>query len=206
MQTLDQLLTRALGMRGRDTLYWLGSGGTDPSSPVASQALPIGKLWPGLPQDQRDMLRPLAEAAGLDLDDPTLVRPACDCSGFVCWALGFPRKASHAASWTSTDGWISTDSIWQDAMGAQGLFVKRTQATPGCLVVYPRIGSGHAQGHVGIVTEVDAAGRPTQVVHCSASNFENAPFDAIKTTDAEVFTWQAKSVFAWCRSVQASAA
>ena len=202
MQTVDQLLDRALGMRGRDTLYWLGSGGTDPASPVATQPLPIGRLWPGLPQDQRDMLQPLAEAAGLDLDDPTLVRPACDCSGFVCWALGFPRKALQAASWTSADGWISTDSIWQDAMGPQGLFVKRAAAAPGCLVVYPRLGSGHAHGHVGVVTEVDAQGHPTQVVHCSAGNFESAPFDAIKATDAEVFTSQAKSVFAWCKSVQ----
>ncbi len=133
------------------------------------------------------------------MHDPALVVPACDCSGFVCWALGFGRK-SNPAPYTDAAGWIYTDSIWADAMGAGVRFERRARATPGALVVYPKAGSGENYGHVGLVMEADADGRARLVAHCSAVNFKVAPFDAIKITSPELFEQQPHSIYAWCRS------
>jgi hypothetical protein len=200
MTLVDQVLARAHAAAGRSTLYWLGEGGADPAAALPSTRLAVGRLWPGLPADQRQALEPLALAWGIDVHDPALVMDACDCSGFVCWALGFSRHTAPAP-FTDSQGWIFTDSIWADAKGAGVRFQAIPQARPGALVVYPRQGSGHNFGHVGLVTAVDAAGRATQVVHCSADNASTAPFDAIKFTTPEVFEQQAHSLYAWCRTV-----
>ena len=136
------------------------------------------------------MFRPLAEAAGLNVDDPHLVAPACDCSGLVCWALGMPRQAGPQT-------WVNTDTIWDDANGRQVQFRKIGRAVAGCLVVYPKIDSGENYGHVALVTAVNADGRAAQIVHCSAKNFSGAPPDAIKITTPEAFEAQPKSIYAW---------
>lgn len=202
MTTVEEVLARALSMPGRGTLYWAGSGGLDPHAASPAEPLAVGREWPGLPAAQQAELRPLAKAAGLDLTDPGLVVPACDCSGFVCWALGIPRRI-HASVAGGEDQWINTDSIWADAKGGQAQFRRLDAAVRGCLVVYPRPPkeSGERYGHVGLVTEVGADRRATKIVHCSATNFTAAPFDAIKNNAGEAFGQHPQSIYAWFRGV-----
>lgn len=200
MYRTEDVLTRAHSACGQGTVYWLGEGGRSADAASPTSALPVGQLWPTLPPVQQQALEPLALAAGLDVHDPALVVRACDCSGFVCWALGFGRK-SNPAPYTDAAGWIYTDSIWADAMGAGVRFERRARAAPGALVVYPKAGSGENYGHVGLVMEADADGRARLVAHCSAVNFKVAPFDAIKITSPELFEQQPRSIYAWCRSV-----
>ncbi|QHI99662.1 CHAP domain-containing protein [Xylophilus rhododendri] len=193
VMTVKQVLARALSATGQGTVYWAGAGGQDPRAASPTQALAIGREWPGLPAAQQAALKPLAEAAGLDLKDPNLVAPACDCSGYVCWALGIARHFSSPAG----DVWLNTDNIWQDACGPARQFRKTALAEVGGLVVYPKQGSGETYGHVGLVTEVGADGHATRIAHCSASNFMEAPHDAIKVNAAEAFQRQPKSIYAW---------
>ncbi|WPB55587.1 CHAP domain-containing protein [Xylophilus sp. GOD-11R] len=192
MTTIDETLRRALSVTGKGTLYWAGAGGRDPAAASPAEPLAVGREWPRLPPDQQATLRPLAEAAGLDVTDPGLVVPACDCSGYVCWAMGISRKASGA----SGDVWINTDSIWQDAQGAGRQFQAIPRATVGCLVVYPKAGSGESYGHIGLVTEVGADGQAAQIAHCSAVNFMEPPHDAIEVNAGEAFRRQPKTIYA----------
>jgi len=190
MTDIQTVLARATAMAGRHTVYWAGAGGFDPRAASPAQPLAIGQQWPTLAPEEQAMLRPLAEAAGLDVDDPGLVAPACDCSGFVCWALGISRHPTP-------QHWINTDSIWDDATGSGVQFSKIESAALGCLVVYPQAGSGEKFGHIALVTEVAADGRAARIVHCSAANFGSTPPDAIKITTPEAFERQPKSVYAW---------
>lgn len=92
----------------------------------------------------------------------------CDCSGFVCFIIGIPRK--------NADGtWNNTDHLEKLAK-RQG--IKWTEAQPGDVVVY---GAGAAVGHCGLVSEVDDAG-PCKVIHCNAGT---PP--AIDETDESLF-------------------
>jgi hypothetical protein len=190
MTDVQTVLARATAMAGRRTVYWAGSGGLDPAAASPAQPLAIGQQWPMLSREEQAMLRPLAKAAGLNVDDPGLVAPACDCSGFVCWALGISR---HPAA----ERWINTDSVWDDATGSGVQFRKIDRAAVGCLVVYPQAGSGEKYGHIALVTEVAPDGRAARIVHCSAANFGSAPPDAIKITAPDAFERQPKSVYAW---------
>lgn len=196
MTSVETILARARTATGHDTLYWIGTGGLDPTAALPSAPTSVGKTWPTLSAAQKAELLPLARAMGLDVDDPTLVRDACDCSGFVCWALGFTRHPS-------ADVWINTDSIWADAMGSQRRFQMLGQARPGALIVYPKPPVGENYGHVGIVMEADGHGKATLVAHCSADNIAAAPYDAIKITTPEKFEQQAATIYAWCRDVAA---
>lgn len=190
MTDADKLIARARSMTGRRILYWAGAGGTDPGAPDCTTQLAVGRAWPGLPADERARLLPIAQAAGLDPTDPDLVVPACDCSGFVCWALGIPRRRP-------TGAWINTDSIWADASGPQRAFVHRPEASVGDLVVYPKPIDARF-GHIGIVTAVDGAGRALRVLHCSADNFALAPAgDAIRETAPAAFEEQRQTLY--CR-------
>ena len=194
MTSLEQLLARAHAATGHGIVYWIGTGGRDPDAALPSAPTSVGAIWPGLAPDKKAEFAPLAQAAGIDVDDPTLVLPACDCSGFVCWALGIDRQAGDGA-------WINTDTLWEDAKGRQREFEPLAQARPGALVVYPKAGSHENYGHVGIVIEADAQGRATLVAHCSADNFGAAPHDAIKITDARKFEAQAASLYVWFRAL-----
>lgn len=200
MQTVQDLTARARSMLAQSTLYWLGFGGNHPNAASAAEACAVGLIWPTLPPEERAELLPLAQAAGIEVHNPSLVMPACDCSGYVCWALRFSRKVRPAA-YTSPDGWISTDSIWNDAMEHGERFLQIPQAVPGCLVVYPKPERGESHGHVGIVTCVGPAGQAATVIHCSAGNFRSAPWDSVKETAADVFAAQPKSIYVWCRTV-----
>ncbi|SEK30967.1 CHAP domain-containing protein [Roseateles sp. YR242] len=201
MISVDQLLTRARAATGHGTLYWLSEGGRDPRARLPSTRLAVGRLWPTLPREQREELAPLAAEMGIDVKDSSLVMDACDCSGFVCWALGFSRLAASPAPYTDAAGWIFTDSIWADATGPGERFRGLDRAVPGALVVYPAKDSGERHGHVAIVVEADASGRATLIAHCAADNVRQAPHDAIKLTTPEAFEAQPRSVYAWCREV-----
>jgi hypothetical protein len=200
MPTVQEVLERAMSMVGRGTLYWAGTGGLDPRAASPAETLAVGREWPRLPPDRQAELRPIAQAAGLDLDDPRLVAQACDCSGFVCWALGISRRDGAGAG-DDEDQWINTDSIWNDAIHEGARFYAIDRATPGCLVVYPQKDSRERFGHVGLVSEVGADGRAASVVHCSATNFSTAPFDAIEVNAGEAFQRQPKSIYAWFRGM-----
>lgn len=102
-------------------------------------------------------------------------RTSCDCSGFVAWGVGRSRRPQpDFGKW-----WLSTDTIWSDAIGAlrkikrveKRLFkkVELADMQPGDIVVYPdkwgAAGKKLGEGHCGIV--VDPATRT--IIDCSSS-------------------------------------
>ncbi len=153
----------------------------------------------------------------------------CDCSAFVCWALKLPKWQNDEVWYLDelNDGWLNTDGMWLDAKRSFGFFELIDFPLPGSIVVYPAHKSkmglptppGPKVGHVGIVTEVGKrnktrAGRegvlegvafmPTEakkVVHCSGGNFRGWG-DAIRETDATVWTRRRSTIFAWPSSVR----
>jgi hypothetical protein len=190
------VLQHARTMLAKRTVYWAGAGGLLPQAATPASALRIAGEWPKLTPEEQAAYRPLAEQAGIDVNDPDAVVQACDCTGFLLWSLGISRKAPERAAYTQPDGWINTDSIWADATRTGILFRRIDRAVPGCVVVYPKAGSGENYGHDGLVTAVDALGIATQVIHCSATNFKGAPFDAIKETTPDAFLRQPATVYA----------
>lgn len=189
--TLDQAMARARGALDVPTLYWLELGGQqDARLPLPTwpgQAIDVRKRLADMqakePEQAREYLDGLAKT-GLSIEQ--LPRQASDCSGFVTWALGIARNPSPI-------GWVKTDHIHDDARGKQQMFVRLEQARVGALIVYPRQGPKPKQvGHVGLVSEVDAQGRATRVIHCSSENFLIDPpaggeRNAIAETGTEVF-------------------
>jgi len=198
MPTAETVIARAHSAVGHAILYWIGQGGKDPAAALPSNPVQVACVWAGLDVASRQALAPLAAAMGIDVHDPDLVRDACDCSGFVCWALGFARLAPGL---NGVGDWINTDSIWADATGRQKGFQRIAKARPGAICVYPRKGSHEPYGHVGIVVATGAGGEATRIVHCSADNIRTAPHDAIKATSMDKFIRQPLSVYAWCRDV-----
>lgn len=190
--SIDQTLERARSALAMPTLYALGAGGLKDSSramparpgePTDAKRL-LAHMQAEDPEKARDYLNGLARI-GLAIEQ--LPREACDCSGFVTWAMGIARHPSAI-------GWVSTDAMHEDARGRQNqLFVRLERARLGALIVYPRQGPKAAQvGHVGLVSEVDAQGRATRVIHCSPHNFEIDPpaggaRNAIAETGTEIF-------------------
>ena len=119
-------------------------------------------------------------AGGADPTQP--MTAACDCSGFVCWAIGVPRELPPGS-----DHWLNTDVIWAGGGPVKaGLFTPITvaQALPGDLLVYPQ-SQPDDHGHVGIVVQVDPQ-MPSLVIHCSHGNYVNYG-DAVRITDPAVF-------------------
>lgn len=197
MSPVESLLQRARSMLGRQTVYWPSAGGHDPDSPSAASRVRVADEWPTLDAQTQAELRPLAQAAGIDVDDPGLVVPAADCSGYVSWVLGLARRRRPPQP--GVGEWISTDSIYGDATHEARLFRPLGQAVPGCLVVYPKP-EHEPYGHVGVVSEV-AAGRAVRVLHCAAANFKSAPFDAIKENAPTAFEQNPVSIYVWCRNL-----
>lgn len=193
MTSTAQLLARARAATGQPTVYWIGTGGRDPRAPLPSEQTSVGAKWAQLDAEKKAQFLPLAQAAGIDVNDPDKYVPACDCSGFVLWALGMERQAAGG-------GWINTDAIWADAKGPQRLFEHIVPARPGALVVYPKPADENF-GHIGIVIEADAQGRATLIAHCSAENFLEAPHDAIQINATKAFEQHEASIYVWCRSV-----
>jgi hypothetical protein len=208
----EVFLQRARSAREMPTLYWLGKGGWTHTEAAPAQ--------PGRPLDvtrefeAMRLQRPKVHAAyvaGLAQSGLTLAelpQQACDCSGFVCWALGVPRDGAAVPG-----GWIGTDAVYADAMGPQRLFKSVEKAAPGVLVVFPKPqgqGPEGPPGHIGIVTEVAADGRVARVLHCAPDNFLLAPQDglprnAIAETGPAHFDADARTRFVAWRGFETAA-
>jgi hypothetical protein len=195
-------LERALSARAMPKLYWLGKGGWSHDESAGAGA----NLQPGRAFDLARELeqirtqRPEVHAAYLQglqaleqqgVGMAALPRQACDCSGFVCWALGIARDS---APW-GEGGWLGTDAIYADALGPQRLFKLADNASPGVLVVYPKPNPRDPKsppGHIGIVTAVGENGSAARVLHCAPDNIllappADLPRNAIAETDMAHF-------------------
>jgi hypothetical protein len=138
---------------------------------------------------------------------PMNVQGRCDCSGFVCWALGISRKTEHPLYRVFNGGWINTDAIVHDARQEVGFFSRLQSAVPGGLLVFPAgkiVAPGKAPkkyiGHVGIVHDV--AGGVVNIIHCSSSNYTKTG-DAIRLTDDRAFRNNANTIVAWYAGLEA---
>lgn len=114
---------------------------------------------------------------------PESAQGFCDCSGFVSWCLGEPRKTSDPFYVAFNGGWIETTGVYKDGSTEKGLFTKTDRPEPGDLMVWPD--RGHKQGHIGVVSEVEG-GKATKIIHCSRGN-DTASGRAIRETGAEGF-------------------
>jgi hypothetical protein len=139
--------------------------------------------------------RPTIYALGRGGRDPLAQHPAdenrrCDCSGFVAWVLGTPRRVPD------TIGWIETSRIVRDATVEGKLFHRLASPVAGDLVGYgdytDEATGLRRQGHVGILSVVsaDVAGAASwwddlRVIHCSVTNSRRG--DAIAETNARAF-------------------
>jgi len=133
---------------------------------------------------------------------PTDANNRCDCSGFVCWALGISRQTTHPLYLNFNGGWINTNAMVNDAKESTGMFRPATLIVPGVILVFAS-GGGHRVGHCGIVTKVGAAGMPETVIHCSSGNSRNG--DAIQETPPTVFR-TAGTIAIWYEGLVQSAA
>jgi cell wall-associated NlpC family hydrolase len=135
---------------------------------------------------------------------PTTPTPGvtCDCSGFVCWALGLARKTDNPLYVRLNGGWVNTDAMVADAFTEVGMFYLLEQPQVGAVIVYPsaKSGGGPRVGHCGIITEAPA-GFATKVIHCSSGNFRNFG-DAIAETGLKAFDRQASTIYAWYAGIE----
>jgi hypothetical protein len=87
---------------------------------------------------------------------PALDAPApasqCDCSGYIAWCLGIPRRVNDPFYIQNNGGWLETTGVYKDILSPYGFFKALDAPRIGCVVVYPNQ-NGH-QGHIGLVTEV----------------------------------------------------
>jgi hypothetical protein len=146
---------------------------------TSNTAQTIGRAHQGL---SRKTIYQLG-AGGSAGDIVAPLTPRCDCSGFICWAMGAPREFPPGS-----DHWLYTDTIWEGGgdVGAR-LFsrVPDGAVQPGDLYVYPAP-DAHSHGHVAMITLVEG-GLPQQILHCSLSNYERTQ-DAVRITSPVVFT------------------
>lgn len=187
----NAFLQRARSALQVPCFYWLGNGGWAKDKPPTE--------WPATPLDinaalaQKRIDAPevyeayVREEARSGIRRETLPPVACDCSGFVCWALNVPRSG-----WPGRRDWLNTDSMVADANGAQRWLVRADKAHPGALLVHPAPSKNGGPGHVAIVTEVDDQGVATRMLHCSARNYllpppPGLPRSAIAETDTSHF-------------------
>ena len=122
----------------------------------------------------------------------SLVGSECDCSGFVAWCFGVPRKVNLDLYVRWNGGWFETTAIYRDAKSPYGFFreVPLAQAQPGDVFVW---GDSHGrQGHIGIITEEGGA----KVIHCSKGNWARTG-DAVQETPPDVFLKNDAIVARW---------
>jgi hypothetical protein len=195
---IDAFLQRARSASSMPTLYWLGKGGWTRAEQKAGQvpAEPGRRIEVAREFEAMRRQRPKVHAAYLaalaqsGLSLAALPALACDCSGFVCWALGIARDS---APWNG--GWIGTDAVHADALAARRLFRPAERAAPGAMLVYPKPrgqGADGPPGHIGIVTAVASDGKVSRVLHCAPDNYllppsAGLPRNAIAETGTELF-------------------
>ena len=192
--TQAQFVQRAHDALAMPTLYWIGKGGWTSAErewPQPGRSIDIAAEMQrkdhGTAHDRSVANQYRTGLAQLGMTIAQLPQVACDCSGFVAWALGLPREAAGGPPCYT----IWTGSIYDDAGRPGGLFTAQAKAVPGSLLVYPK--SSHASvGHVAIVTEVNPLGRATRMIHCAPENYLIAPApggsrNAIAQTDTQVF-------------------
>lgn len=167
--------------KGPRGYYGLGCGGTDPKAP-----LPWGTY----------QARPGEDAARVKVRR-SVGALWCDCSGFIAWLLGVPRKiAGYARGY----GWLSTDGLIADADDpavelVQWVPLGATIEPWVCLVVYGSVDTDHDGdrdriGHVGIVIGVPvgwtyqgaASLELLTILHCAASKSDTG---AIRVSDGK---------------------
>lgn len=186
--TRAQYLERAKQAVGLPLIYWLGSGGGRHGPPGALPGTPIepvsalAELSKSRPHVHQEYMKGL-QRMGLRPDQ--LDHLACDCTGYLSWALGVPFSPQPLA-----DGAMNTDSIVKDSLHQRLQFAPQDQVEEGDLLVY--IGLGSEPGHVGIVMEAQA-GQALKVAHCAPQNYEIPPEpggvrSAICITDTALFT------------------
>jgi hypothetical protein len=194
-------LDRARQACEQPAFYWLGSGGwAQGQTPGAGPATPLdidAALEEKRRTDPKVHARYVAEEARSGIDRSTLPPLACDCSGYVCWSLGIARNG-----WPKATDWFNTDGMLRDANGPKRWFVPIEAAVAGALLVHPAPSRNGGPGHVGIVTEVDAAGKATRMLHCSAVNYlltppAGLPRNAIAETDTAYFDGEKTQVLMW---------
>ena len=133
---------------------------------------------------------------------PANISNECDCSGFVCWALGLSRQTDHPLYVRFNNGWINTDAMVYDARATTGFFSEIAEPKVGAIVVYGSRPPSRKVGHVGIVTAVQRiAGvvTATKVLHCSHGNHTRKR-DAICETEPTVFR-KPDTVVAWYEGI-----
>ena len=215
---VQELISLARQACATPTLYRLGGGGYygpsgTPRPPAPGVVESVTAVLAQMPEAKRLRYEAEAREAGIDLQALAgRSLPFCDCSGFVTWALGLPRAPSpHARS-----GWLWTNSIYEDSKRDGGPFSRihsdgeRLACRPGALLVYPSPNEDEP-GHIGLVSETDAHGRPLRVLHCSSTlMIESAragqPLTAIAETDAGVFETMLDApqptIAVWCHLVR----
>jgi hypothetical protein len=194
-------LARAHQACEQPSFYWLGSGGWSkgqtPGEWPATRLDIDAALEEKRRKDPRVHARYLAEEARSGIHRSTLPPVACDCSGYVCWALGIARNG-----WPGVTDWLNTAGMLRDANGAKRWLVLLDKAEIGALLVHPEPSREGGPGHVGIVTEVDATGKATRMLHCSAVNYlltppAGLPRNAIAETDTAYFDGEKTQILIW---------
>ena len=177
------------------TIYELGLGGSraDLPHPGADALIDLRKnLKDKTVQKYREIIR-----KELNLDPDTLPPlPRCDCSGYAWWIVNEARMDRN------TD-WIHRDAT-EDRTRFEVIDLSAPfKCQPGDFLVYAKPVEWHAPGqdaegygHIGLVTEVNAQGQASRVIHCSAKNHLVPPSSgalpsSIAETDAEVFVQHA---------------
>lgn len=86
-----------------------------------------------------------------------------DCVGFTSWCLGHDRYQPE--TFELYDGWINTDSLMADAVGARQWYERVGRPESGDVVVFPSLhkdGKRIRMGHIALVVEVPL-GMPADV-------------------------------------------
>jgi cell wall-associated NlpC family hydrolase len=177
--TPQQLIARARSAIGLPTLYWLGQGGYDPSSPTPGSTYTVREMIDETDSDKQGMLMKIARDTGYPESRWRETIKACDCSGFTNWVVQIVRGGPALS-------WIDTGAMYRFGGRVPQYFEQQSQPSIGSLVVYPAGRRGAAYGHVGVVTEV-SNGQVARVVHCSSTNFLAPPYDSIAETGPDVF-------------------